>query len=94
MARPRGGEYTGERSTPIAFRLPNELVDAAVERAGGREAISEWARGIIRRELAGRPQGLSEAQLQGYEEGKRQGWAHANRAFREALRVAVEKLQD
>jgi hypothetical protein len=93
MARPKGGAYTKEKSQPLAFRLPNELVDAAVARAGGKENLNAWAREVIRRELAGKPQGLSEAQLMGYEEGKRQGWAHANKAFREALGEAVKKLK-
>jgi len=92
MPRPRGGQYTGERSTPIAFRLPNELLSLAVERAGGREGLNEWARGVIRQALQGKLAGLSEAQMAGFEEGKRQGWAHANKVFREALQAAVEKL--
>lgn len=93
MPRKPGGQYTAHSSVPIAFRLPNELFEKAVLRAGSKEALAEWARGVIRIELTGRPKGLSDAQLAGYEEGKRQGWAHANRLFREALKVAAEGLK-
>ena len=93
MPRPRGGSYTDEKSKPVAFRLPNELVAAAVDRAGGAENLNAWAREVIRRELQGRVQGLAPAQQQGFDEGKRQGWAHANKVFREALGVAVGKLK-
>jgi hypothetical protein len=93
MSRPRGGVYTDEKSKPIAFRLPNELIAAAIERAEGIENLNAWAREVIRRELQGPPQGLAAAQRQGFDEGKRQGWAHANAVFRKALGVAVAELK-
>jgi hypothetical protein len=40
------------------------------------------------------PQGQGAAQLAGFEEGRKQGWAHANQVFREALNIALGKLKE
>jgi hypothetical protein len=104
MPRPTGPQSAG-RSHSLAVRVPDELYGAILEAAGipiindavDEEAFKrlfpEWARSAFR-SAAGRDfKTLSTAQLGGYEEGKRQGWAHANKVFREALGVAAEKLK-
>lgn len=78
---------------PVATRLPNDLYQAALAAAGGKEGLTEWFRRVVHAAVHGKlSYALGPAQAAGYEEGKRQGWAHANKVFREALKVAADEL--
>jgi hypothetical protein len=104
MPRP-AGPYSEGKSRPLAVRVPDDLYQAILEAAGVpivdgepdedafKQRFPEWARGVFRAATGKGFKTLSGAQLQGYEEGKRQGWARANAAFREALGVAAAKLK-
>jgi hypothetical protein len=86
-------------------RVPNELYEAILEAAGipiiddkvdedaFKRLFPEWARGAFRVAAGKSFKTLATAQLGGYEEGKRQGWAHANKVFRDALGVAAKQLK-
>jgi len=93
MPRRKSGDLTLAGSTVVTFRVPNDLLARTLTVAGGKEHLAEWARALFQAAVAGKAPGLGTLQAQGYEEGKRQGWAHANKVFREALGVAVEKLK-
>jgi hypothetical protein len=93
MPRRKNGDLTLVGSTIVTFRVPNELLGRVHALAGGKERLAEWGRALFAAAVAGKAPGLGTMQAQGYEEGKRQGWAHANKVFREALGVAVEKLK-
>lgn len=105
MPRPAGPQSAG-RSHSLAVRVPDELYTSILEAAGipvdadgnadeeaFKRSFPEWARNAFRGASGKGFKTLSSAQLGGYEEGKRQGWAHANKVFREALGVAAEKLR-
>ena len=97
MPRPPG-PHNARDSQPLAVRVPNELYARIVKACGGEAAFKgnfpAWARRAFAA-AAGSPRGgnLGDAQLEGFEEGHRQGWAHANRVFREALQGALAKLK-
>ena len=97
MPRPPGPNNKRD-SLPLAVRVPLELYDRIVAACGGEEAFTAnfpaWARRAFSAAV-GAPRGgnLGDAQLSGFEEGRRQGWAHANQVFREALSKAAEKLK-
>jgi hypothetical protein len=101
MPRPPG-PFNTRTSQPLAVRVPNELFDAIVKACtdgtGNTQTFKAnwpaWAREALREKLGQRTKAtLGSAQLEGYEAGRKQGWAHANAAFREALKVAGEKLK-
>ena len=104
MPRPAGPHSEG-KSRPLAVRVPDDLYQAILEAAGVpiingepdedafKQRFPEWARGVFRTATGKSFKTLGAAQLGGYEEGRRQGWAHANAAFREALKVAAEQLK-
>jgi hypothetical protein len=94
MARPRGGPHNERDSIVLGVRVPNELAEKIYTAAGAREGsqLAEWMRRALQAAL-GKAAGSSPAIVQGYEEGKRQGWSHANKLFREALGVAAAKLK-
>jgi hypothetical protein len=73
----------------LALRVPIATAEAIYAAAGGKERFAEWASRTFQQHLTDKPLGMTA----GFEEGKRQGWAHANMVFREALKVAVEKLK-
>ena len=73
----------------LALRVPGTTAEAIYTAAGGKERFAEWASRAFQQYLTDKPLGMTV----GFEEGKRQGWAHANTVFREALKVAVEKLK-
>lgn len=98
MPRPPG-PFGVDDSCPLTVRIPNELYDRIFAACGGtKEAFHAnfpaWARRAFSAAV-GSPRGgtLGSAQLEGFEEGRRQGWAHANKVFREALEQAVAKLK-
>lgn len=97
MPRPPG-PHNERDSQPLAVRVPNELYDRIVAACGGAETFKAnfpaWARRAFSAAV-GSPRGgtLGGAQLDGFEEGRRQGWAHANRVFREALERAAKELK-
>jgi hypothetical protein len=96
MPRPRGGSHNKRNSTVLGVRLPNEEATAIYAAAGADHGslLAEWLRLAIAQALRkGVELGAGGAQMAGYEEGKAQGWAHANKVFREALVMAVTKLQ-
>jgi hypothetical protein len=66
----------------------------ATDEATFKLRFPEWARNAFRA-ATGKPIGdsLSGAQMTGYDEGRRAGWAAANRAFCEALKAAYAKLK-
>lgn len=98
MPRPPG-PHNARDSQPVGVRIPNELYERIYETCGGTpEAFNAnfpaWARRAFTAALGAPLAGtLGGAQLEGFEEGKRQGWAQANRVFREALQTAVVKLK-
>ena len=93
MPRRKSGDLTLAGSTVVTFRVPNALLAQALTAAGGTKALlGEWARALFAAAVAGKAPGTGTLQAQGYEEGKRQGWTHANAVFREALREATSKL--
>jgi hypothetical protein len=91
MPRPPGPNNRRD-STVLAVRVPNKVADAVYTLAGSRNA-AEWLRLTIQQALNKTPLAPGTATTAGYIEGKRQGWAHANKVFREALDVAAEKLK-
>jgi hypothetical protein len=93
MPRRRSGNLTETGSTVVTFRVPNALLAQIHTLAGGKTMLGEWARQLFLAAVAGKAAGLGTLQAQGYEEGKRQGWAHANSVYRAALRDAVERLK-
>jgi hypothetical protein len=92
MARPRGGPHNERNSTVLSIRVPNELAEAIYTAAGAREGsqLAAWLRWALQTGL-GKP--MPPAMVRGFEEGRRQGWVHANKIFHEALKVAAEKLK-
>jgi hypothetical protein len=81
-------------TTVLSFRVPNPLAEAIYTRAGTEPgakdgALTAWLIRTLQQALTGKAPGASV----GFEEGKRQGWAHANKVFREALGEAAEKLK-
>jgi hypothetical protein len=96
MARSRGGSYTERDSVVLGFRIPLTVAEDIYRAAGADKgsALAEWLRLAVQQALhRGMPLGRGGALAAGYEEGKRQGWAHANTIFREALGVAAAKLK-
>jgi hypothetical protein len=96
MARPQGGRFNRRDSTVLSVRLPKALADDVYTAAGSRKgsALAEWLRLAVMQALrGGSPLGRGAATAAGYEEGKRQGWAHANAIFRDALGRAAEALK-
>jgi hypothetical protein len=73
----------------LGLRVPIATAEAIYAAAGGKERFTEWASRAFQQHLTGLPLGIAA----GFEEGKRQGWAHANKVFREALGVAAERLK-
>lgn len=93
MPRRKSGDLTEAGSTIVTFRVPNTLLAQALAVAGGsKAALGEWARALFAAAVVGKSPGVGTLQAQGYEEGKRQGWAHANKVFRDALRRAADEL--
>jgi hypothetical protein len=89
-----GTRYAEKTSTVRAVRIPTAMADAIDVEAGGSTGFAEWARQAFALALrGGRMAGQGTATAEGFAEGKRQGWAHANKVFREALGVAAEKLK-
>jgi len=97
MPRPPG-PHNERDSRPLAVRVPLELYDRIVKACGGEEAFKQnfpaWARRAFAAAV-GSPRGgnLGDAQLSGFEEGRRQGWAHGNQVFRAALERAAKELK-
>lgn len=98
MPRPPG-PHNERDSYPVGVRVPKELYKCIFEACGGtRESFQAnfptWARRAFAA-AAGSPRGgnLGDAQLSGFEEGRRQGWAHGNRVFRAALERAAKELK-
>jgi hypothetical protein len=89
--KPRPG-ITGD-TLVLSARVPETLYNAAVATAGGKAELGRWLRSIVSAAVAGKPQGAGALQSQGFQEGKRQGWAHGNAVFREALQAATAKLK-
>jgi hypothetical protein len=78
----------------LAVRVPNVVAEALEIKAGGPEALPEFLRRALYAAASSKLNVTrSGAQLEGYDEGKRQGWAHANRVFREALQKAAAELK-
>lgn len=82
---------TKERSRVYGVRVSEELA-AAIDAAAGPQP-AEWFRKVLAAAVGQSPHTKSDAVMEGFEEGKRQGWAHANAVFREALGVAAKKLK-
>ena len=94
MPRPRGGRHTLEKSTVLAVRVPNEVAEALLTAAGSEDALPEYLRHVLHAAAFGKLDfALGPVQAAGYNEGKRQGWAHANAVFRKALGAAVAELK-
>jgi hypothetical protein len=95
MARQRGGHHNERNSTVLGVRLPNEEAADIYAAAGADHGspLAEWLRTAIRQALRKGPLAAGSATAEGFAEGKRQGWAHANKVFREALGVAAGKLK-
>lgn len=93
MPLSRGGSLTKTGSTVVTFRVPNDLLERIHALAGGKTRLGEWARQLFLAAVAGKAAGLGTLQAQGYEEGKRQGWTHANKVFRDALHIALGQLK-
>jgi hypothetical protein len=78
------------KTVVLSLRVPIPMAEAIRAKVGdGDGAMTEWLTRALQQALAGRPLGMAE----GFAEGKRQGWAHSNKVFREALKVAAEKLK-
>jgi len=86
MAKPRD-------TVVLGLRVPIATADAVYAKAGGKERFPELFRSILQAIVGGHAPSRGAAQLEGFEEGKRQGWAHANKVFREALNIALGKLK-
>ena len=91
MARPPGGNYTEEKSRPVATRLPNDVYEKAVALAGTPH-LTPWLRDLVEAAVAGKVTGTGALQSKGYKEGFRQGWAAANATFRKALGATLEEI--
>jgi hypothetical protein len=99
------GPQSVNASHPVSLRLPNDLYEAVCAAAGiplidgeaDKEAFKrlfpEWGRNALRAATGRGARTPTEAMTEGFAEGKRQGWAHANAVFREALGVAAKKLK-
>jgi hypothetical protein len=74
----------------LSLRVPKPFAEAIHTKAGtGDGALTAWLIRTLQQALTGKAPGASA----GFEEGRRQGWAHANKVFREALGMAAEKLK-
>jgi hypothetical protein len=92
--RPPGGQLTADTSRPFAVRLPAAVADALDALIpGGHDNFAPWARQHFAELVGMGPRSKGAAMAEGFEEGKRQGWAHANKVFREALGSAAAKLK-
>jgi hypothetical protein len=98
MPRPPG-PLNERDSYPVGVRIPKALYERIFAACGGTAELftqnfPAWARRAFSAAV-GAPRGgnLGDAQLSGFEEGRRQGWAHANRVFREALERAAKELK-
>ncbi len=82
MPRPRGPHST-DVSRALAVRVPVGLAEELFRVAGADSGpqLAEFLRNTLRG-AAGHPLDFDA----GYEEGKMQGWADANRQFRAALK--------
>jgi hypothetical protein len=83
MARPRGGALTEQSSTPIAVRLPNDLLALARRAAGGKAEFPEWLRNLVRRGCS-----IPLDFKAGYREGFTAGWADSKTKFQEGTKAA------
>lgn len=95
MPRPPG-PLNDRDSYPVGVRVPRALYRQIFAACGGTEEgfkrnFPSWARAAFSTAV-GEPRGgnLGDAH---YEEGRKAGWSHANRVFREALQAAAEKLK-
>lgn len=85
MARKPGGPHSARGSTVLAVRVPNDVLDAAVNACGNRAKLAEWLRNLIRQACQ-----IPIDYETGYDEGHRAGWAAANEKFKAALRSGGE----
>lgn len=89
-----GTQHTKRDSTVRAVRISLTMASAVDAAAGGPAGFAEWARQAFALALrGGRSTGQGAAAAEGFVEGKRQGWAHANKVFREALGEAAARLK-
>jgi len=93
MPRPRGGLYNERSSVVLALRVPNELAEKVYTAAGGQEHFAEWARALFAAAVAGKAPGVGTLQAQGYQEGRRQGWAHGNALFLKVVTQVAAELR-
>ena len=94
MPRPNRSGLTDATSRPFAVRLPAAVADALDALIpGGHANFAPWARQHFAELVGMGPRNKGAAMAEGFEEGKRQGWAHANKVFREALQAAAERLR-
>lgn len=91
MARPKGGPYTEEKSTPIATRLSADTYTKVLD-AAGKRGVAAWLRDLVEGAVVGKVTGTGATQTRGFAEGFRQGWAAGNATFRKALRAALDEL--
>lgn len=78
----------------LSVRVPISVAQALHAAAGGQEHWTEWVTRLLQQALrGGQLPGPGTAQAEGFAEGKRQGWAFANKVFREALAEAAARLK-
>jgi hypothetical protein len=99
------GPQSAAKSHPVSLRLPNDLyeavcaaaripvVDGEADKDAFKQLFPEWGRNALRAATGRSARTPTEAMKEGFAEGKRQGWAHSNKVFREALGVAAGKLK-
>lgn len=74
-----------DRTTVVlAVRVPESLAEAAYARCGGKSALAEWLRNLIRHGC-----GIKIDAVAGYDEGFRSGWSEANKKFRDAIKKTI-----
>jgi hypothetical protein len=77
----------------LAVRVSIPFAEKVYARAGGKDQFAIWMHALLEAAVLGRAPGLGSLQTQGFQTGLRQGWAHANTIFREALGAAAVKLK-
>ena len=94
------GPHSVRDSITIALRIPKAMHEGICKACGissledWKKIFPEWGRNALRAAVSKGKTTLAGAQLDGYDEGWKAGWAHANRVFREALTKALGKLKE
>jgi hypothetical protein len=77
----------------LAVRVPIPFAKSIYAAAGGQDRFAEWARALFQAAVAGKAPGVGTLQAQGYQEGRRQGWAAGNRLYLKVVTQVATELK-